>query len=281
MNTLFTFKNLQEEGKKVAFVNGNRSIDTKNLKKKMGSIKENGQLSPLVIVDGTKVINDNLTLVDAITGMDIPSTEVGKYVAIVEGQHRFSAIRKLNEDNEENKEMIDIFFIYALNQELSTQKLLSEMNSQSINWDGQDYIRGAYLCNPTSELLEFAKELTDNPNVPSGYPISTISKITTFGDKLTKTALAKSMDDGLTALPSADIERGRKYLSITRSIGFTDKYLAKRYLIEWANDEFTKLGDIELVFNKLNTLKPKVVEKISKIRGDNSLAEIRNLIDNQ
>jgi len=227
---IHTLLEILNEGKKVAFVNGNRAIDSKNLKKKMLSIKENGQLSPLVIVSGTKVINDNLSLIDAITELDIPSSEANKYVAIVEGQHRFSAIRKLNE---ENSEKIDIFFIYALNQKLSTQKLLSEMNSQSINWDGQDYIRGAYLCNSTSELLEFAKELTDNKNVPSGYPISTISKITTFSDKLTKTTLAKSMDEGLEVLPSADIERGRKYLSIGRSVGFTDKYLAKRYLIEW------------------------------------------------
>lgn len=278
MEQIINLKNFQDEGKRIAFVNGNRSIDSKNLKKKMLSIKENGQLSPLVIVSGTKVINDNLTLIDAITGLDIPSSEADKYVAIVEGQHRFSAIRKLNE---ENSEKIDIFFIYALNQELSTQKLLSEMNSQSINWDGQDYIRGAYLCNPTSELLEFAKELTDNKNVPSGYPISTISKITTFSDKLTKTTLAKSMDEGLEALPSADIERGRKYLSIARSVGFTDKYLAKRYLIEWANDEFTKLGEIYLVFNKLQSLNKKAVDEISKIKGENSLVEIRNIIDNQ
>ena len=271
-----SYSNLQNEGKKIAFVNGNRSIDQKNLKKKMGSIKENGQLSPLVIVAGTKVINDNLTLVDAITGIDIPSTEASNYVAIVEGQHRFSAILKLNEENEKK---IEPLFIYALNLELSTQKLLSEMNSQSINWDGQDYIRGAYLCNPTSELLEFAKELADNKNVPSGYPISTISKITTFGDKLTKTTLAKSMDEGLTALPSADVERGKKYLSIARSVGFSDKYLAKRYLIEWAVDEFTKLGDINLVFSKLEALNSETVKKISKIKGDNSLAEIRNLID--
>ena len=108
---IHTLLEILNEGKKVAFVNGNRAIDSKNLKKKMLSIKENGQLSPLVIVSGTKVINDNLSLIDAITELDIPSSEANKYVAIVEGQHRFSAIRKLNE---ENSEKIDIFFIYAL-----------------------------------------------------------------------------------------------------------------------------------------------------------------------
>ena len=54
---------INELGKKVAFVSGNRAINKKNLKQKMVSIKECGQLTPIIIVDGKEAAKEGLTYI--------------------------------------------------------------------------------------------------------------------------------------------------------------------------------------------------------------------------
>lgn len=58
-NEIFTLESRElNEGKKVAFIAGgvNRGIDKSNLKAKMKSIVECGQLMELVVVDGEDVV---------------------------------------------------------------------------------------------------------------------------------------------------------------------------------------------------------------------------------
>ena len=162
---------INELGKKVAFVSGNRAINKKNLKQKMVSIKECGQLTPIIIVDGEEAAKEGLTLLDYETGKEVPAEEVADYVVIIEGQHRYTSImelRKLDEKDNTSYAPTDIMVMYALNNKNKTiKKLISELNKTSIIWDGKDYVTGAALCNPNSELLQFAKELTDMKSVKS------------------------------------------------------------------------------------------------------------------
>ena len=53
-----------------------------------------------VYVDGQKAVNDGCTLVHPITKEDIPDEEASKYVAIVEGQHRYTAAEETGLDEE-------------------------------------------------------------------------------------------------------------------------------------------------------------------------------------
>lgn len=279
---------INDLGKKVAFVNGNRAINKKNLKQKMDSIKECGQLTPIIIVDGEEAAKEGLILVDCKTKNEVPANEVTNYVVDIEGQHRYTAImelRRLDEKNSSSFAPTDIIAMYAQNPKgVTIKKLISELNRTSVVWDGKDYITGAALCNPNNELLQYAKELADmksvkaNDNLPTnGYPVSTISKLVTFGTGLDKAKLATCMDEGTDNLPTSNIERAKKILETATNVGFEHKYLAHKYFIDWFIDEQTNKG-IEKVCEMITKLTPAEVKAITLIKGENYLAEIRKIV---
>ncbi len=279
---------IAELGKKVAFVSGNRAISKKNLEQKVDSIKECGQLTPLVIVNGEDAHKEGLILSDCETKEIVPTDAISKYVVIIEGQHRFTAIQALKKQDEVKKTSFapkDVLVMYALNsKEKSVKKLISELNRAAIIWDGKDYITGAALCNPTSELLQYAKELADlksedkNSSLPkSGYPVSTISKFVTFGIGLTKEKLAASMEIGTGSLPIDNIARAKKIIEVAINAKFTHKYLSHKYFIDWIIEEQTN-KPIEDVYEAISKLSLQEVEQIMKIKGENYISEIRKVI---
>ena len=194
-------------------------------------------------------------------------------------------LRKLDEKNNSSFAPNDIIAMYAQNPKgVNIKKLISELNRTSIVWDGKDYITGAALCNPNNELLQYAKELADmksvksSDNLPSnGYPVSTISKLVTFGTGLDKAKLATCMDDGTDSLPTANIERAKKILETATNVGFEHKYLAHKYFIDWIIDE-QNIKSIDEVCKIVRTLTPAGVKTITQIKGENYLAEIRKVV---
>ena len=98
---IITLKDLFIGGKMIAFIKGNRSVNSKNISRKKKSFEKFGMnLVPLMYVDGQKAVNDGCTLVHPITKEDIPDEEASKYVAIVEGQHRYTAAEETGLDEE-------------------------------------------------------------------------------------------------------------------------------------------------------------------------------------
>lgn len=278
-------ENLKETGKELALVKGNRGINQKNLKQKAESIKVNGQLMPIMVDDAIVALEEGLELVDATTGETVTKENANNYLVIIEGQHRDAGIKYLRELDAKNGTHFapdDILIMYSPNpKKISIKKQIAECNIASVLWDGGDYITGAALCNPTSEVLQFAKELTDMKltNAGKGYPLSTASLIGTFSNKLTKEMLAKSMEEGIKALPTGDAERGRKFIKIARSVGFTDSFLKKRPLIEWFIDESNKKEvGLEGAFKILESFTPTEVNKISKVTVGDYLKVIRDIL---
>ena len=49
---IITLAELKEEGKRVAFIKGNRMVQEKNVNAKWASLREYGQCTPAVIIDG-------------------------------------------------------------------------------------------------------------------------------------------------------------------------------------------------------------------------------------
>lgn len=175
---IITVKDLYVEGKMIAFIKGNRSVNSKNISRKKKSFEKFGMnLVPLMYVDGQKAVNDGCTLVHPITKEDIPDEEASKYVAIVEGQHRYTAAEETGLDEEK-------LFLYECYSNENTKEILSETNTITDPWSGADYANGAALFNPQNELAKFTKELAD-----LGYPTTTIGYIACFAPgKLGKTA---------------------------------------------------------------------------------------------
>lgn len=243
---------------------------------------------PIVIIEGEKAAEEGLTLIDSETGLEINPSEVDNYLVILEGQYRFKAIKMLQKEDEKNGTSYastNIYVMYAQNPKgQSFKKLISEPNSIAFIWDGKDYVTGAALCNPTNELLNFAKKMADmkstksNDDLPkSGYSISTISKYATFGSSLTKEKLATSMDEGTSCLPTANITRAEKILKVAIEVGFKHKYLSHKYFIDFITDESNAKSEDE-IYEMIGSLKPAQVEAITKIKGDNYIVEIKKVV---
>jgi len=272
--------------KKVAFVKGNRDISKTNLKQKIVSIKLCGQLSDIIVVDGSDGIKQNLKLEDNEKNPVLDATD---YVIIIDGQHRFKAIQeliKLNKENKTDYKSSDIKCKMAYNPNDKTIiELISELNSVSTIWDNPDVVTGAALSNPNNEALIFAKELVDlksrtkNDGLPtSGYPVATISKLITFGTTINKKLLYKSMRD-VSALPKTiNIDRAKNILSIARKVGFKDLYLSHRYFIDWVIEEFTITSNIDTVLSMISALSEDNIAKIIIINSTDATNEIRTII---
>lgn len=150
---ILTVKDLSVEGKMIAFIKGNRSVNSKNISKKKESFEKFGMnLVPLMYVEGQKAVNDGCTLVHPITKEDIPDEEASKYVAIVEGQHRYTAAKETDLDEE-------MLFLYECYSNKNTKEILSETNTITDPWSGADYANGAALFNPQMSWQNLQKNL--------------------------------------------------------------------------------------------------------------------------
>lgn len=210
---------LLHESKVVAFVKGNRNVSRKNISSKKRTLKDyHGNMTPLLYVDGIKAISDGCTLFNPETQKDIPNSEAGNCIVILDGQHRYMAALESNLD-------LNNIIVYKDFTGASTKELLSVTNTDSFSWNGGDVIKGASLFSPENKLAQFASELVD-----LGYSHSTIGHILCFaGGKLTKTHYSRIMR-GEKIEVEYNVERAQNFLDSARKV-FDDKFIKMRYLI--------------------------------------------------
>jgi hypothetical protein len=150
-----TLASLISEGKKVAFISGNRNVNSKNITSKKESFgRFECNIVPLMYVNGTKAVEDGCNLVDASTEQIVDANKVSSYIAIVDGQHRYTAAMEKGI----SPEFLILFEDYT---GANTKDLLATANIDSFAWNSSNYIDGAVLFNPENELAKFAKELSD------------------------------------------------------------------------------------------------------------------------
>ena len=179
---------INNEMKKVAFVDGNRAINPNNVTKHVESLKEFGKnLVPLLYVDALEIQDRNLY--DAVSGKQVPHEEYANYIVVLDGQHRYMAACELA-----NSDQAEGFTLDALKWEKvelngkSFEDILIEVNTRTQPWKGSDYINGCILHDPNNEVLRFAKELTDK-----GVSAKTVNKYLFFDDRMSWAAV---MADG-------------------------------------------------------------------------------------
>ena len=252
---IITVKDLYVEGKMIAFIKGNRSVNSKNISRKKKSFEKFGMnLVPLMYVDGQKAVNDGCTLVHPITKEDIPDEEASKYVAIVEEQHRYTAAEETGLDEEK-------LFLYECYSNENTKEILSETNTITDPWSGADYANGAALFNPQNELAKFTKELAD-----LGYPTTTIGYIACFAPgKLGKTAYC-NLIAGKEIKTDYNLERAKYFLDAART-KFDNSFIAKRYLITVVADLSTEHG-YKLVCDALKQMPDAIVKRVLEAKSE-------------
>ena len=264
---IISLTELLKNGKKIAFIKGNRSVNSKNVESKKNSFEQfKMNLVPLMYVNGEKAAEDGCSLIDADTEQEVSSNQVGQYVAIIDGQHRYTAAM----ESELNKDNLFLFECYA---DANTKDLLTCANVDSHPWNTTDYAAGAVLFNPENQVAQFANELTQKK-----YPISTIGLILYFtAGKLTKKDLAAIMA-GKDARDDYDIERAKCFLDAAR-VKFEDTFIAKRYLIATVIDLSTKKG-YEAVCNALPKLSANTVKRVLEAKSDDKQAILKNALLN-
>ena len=267
---IVTLKDLFIGGKMIAFIKGNRSVNSKNISRKKKSFEKFGMnLVPLMYVDGQKAVNDGCTLVHPITKEDIPDEEASKYVAIVEGQHRYTTAEETGLDEEK-------LFLYECYSNENTKEILSETNTITDPWSGADYANGAALFNPQNELAKFTKELAD-----LGYPTTTIGYIACFAPgklgssaasdvykrqgKLGKTAYC-NLIAGKEIKTDYNLERAKYFLDAART-KFDNSFIAKRYLITVVADLSTEHG-YKLVCDALKQMPDAIVKRVLEAKSE-------------
>ncbi|WP_195667882.1 hypothetical protein [Bacteroides intestinalis] len=237
-NEIFTLESRElNEGKKVAFIAGaiNRDIKKANVKAKMKSITECGQLSELEVVDGEDVINEGLSLKDPMSGLPIDKEKAKGYLAITDGQHRYIAIMALREEdrcgkknyeeaarkwqkngsNEEDKPKeytpkapAQIKARYPLNNEILIQTLITEVNNTSVKWDKGDFAKQAVAMYPDNEVFKFIVKYMDMQHqkakkgevddmLPNGgFKLTTLSKYLSYSTDIKESVLADACKYG-------------------------------------------------------------------------------------
>ena len=234
---IITLAMLRAEGVRVAFIKGNRQVQEKNVNSKRASLIENGQIIPAVIVDGEEVQSVDLEIVDAETGKPVAPEDYGKYVVILDGQHRYTAYIQNGGKNKG-----EFYFMYPLNEGIALQKILSEANIATKMWDGKDFASGALMMNPDKELplLKAIVELLNQ-----GFPLATVQKWLCFKNAgINKEVLAKAMngkiDEKLQKTPY--LEKGKRLLKAAQK-SFSNDFLGKRYLVDLLIEKYEDADD--------------------------------------
>lgn len=238
---------LLDKGFKIARLSGNRNFDEKVVKAKMKSMKANGMLVPAIIVPAKKVIEAGLEIVDFETGETISEADAGKYVVLVDANHRYKAHLNLLEANkdlkDEEKYKGEFYLIYALNEEIAVSRMFSEINICTNPWKGGDFPKGAKMaCKEELPLLDFIVELTEE-----GYPLPTASKWGTFKAGITKEIMADAMAGKISdkLRKTNGLERGRRLLKAAEHL--SKEILKSRTLIDWIIYQYDEADDDQKV----------------------------------
>lgn len=324
-NEIFTLESRElNEGKKVAFIAGgiNRNINKANVKAKMKSIEECGQLSELEIVDGEDVVNEGLSLKDPMSGLPIDNTKASKYLAIIDGQHRYMAIMALREEDRCGKRNYEeaarkwqkdgskpedkpkeytakaptqIKARYPLNDNILIQTLITEVNNTSTKWDKGDFARQASAMYPDNEVLKFIvkymnmqhqkgkKGETDDMLPKGGFKLTTLSKYLTYSADIKESVLAdtcKYGEDTLTKYvgsePNKLVERAEEIIKAGLEAGFTYRFLAKGFFIDWIIKQNGLGTDYKKVIEILKNIDKETVDGIMEEAQKHNFMEILN-----
>jgi hypothetical protein len=263
MIQIVTLKDLQDEGKKIAFIKGNRSINKSNVNAKAKSFSKCGcNFVPLMYVSGSKAINEGLELVTT-DNQPIGKDEADDYIVIIDGQHRFKAFQQAQLDPSK----LYLFEAYA---DKPTLTLLSVANVEAKTWSPAEYLVGASISNKDNELLQACNELQ-----VKGFNLPTISKIYTWNGGLTKSKLACLMQ-GKEINITYDLERGNKFVKAALS-QFSAKFVTKRYLIDAVIDLSSQSG-VDTVLTALSNLSKEEVEQITDAKSSDKPSVIKDVL---
>lgn len=243
----------------VAFLEGNRNINSNNVKKMEVSLKEFGKnLMPMVYIKADDARLNGRKLKDAIDGTTVEEGNRANYIVVLDGQHRFTAAVKMEKEGFDTSGLL--WEELKLDENKTIEEALIEINSVGQMWKGTDYISGLALRQPENEIVQFAKELSD-----FGVKAKTINKYLLFEDKF---SWAKPDEDVINK--KADLDRAKKIWAVVKQ--FPDKvnkesiiidYIMKAGGTKYWEDTLRAVADVrEELDTKLRNLKVKAAKEL-------------------
>lgn len=254
---------MDDAQRQFAFVKGNRPVNVRTVKQKEKSMKAYGQLTPITVTDGEKVIQMGGRLVD-LKGFEIPNEDAGKYYAVLDGQHRLVAYQNLQLD------LNDLVICEPLNAELSITEVIAQMNICTTVWKKSDYMAApAMTLSKTNDVFEFAVQLRSK-----GFPLATISQWCTGTNSLKPKDLVNCVKSGeLPKILQSETwyQRSIRWYEAAQE-KFSDSFLSKKYLIAYIVMQYNNAADpvaycrqIEQALKKLTPAQAAEIMEARKI----------------
>lgn len=230
------------EVRNAAFAKGiNRDVNLANARKIATDIRIHGyrEAELIQVIPGEKAIaKGDIQLVD-INNNIITSENANHYFLVVDGQHRIFATSIYNSEKEV-KPIQAPAVVVKLNDNETIAEYISAINVTKMEWKPLDYVRGAANVQQTPLLLRYMELIKCEDN-SQGYPLSTInliffgsSKALSKGDfsLLCQGKTEKGIKTKKKIIEGENIERGNRYIDLCTRLGFSQKDIAKRFLIE-------------------------------------------------
>lgn len=288
---------VKKEGKKIAFVEGNRSLGKANFESKMVSLQETGcNITPMMLMNGDEVIKYGLHLVEADTldnvkaiiknePVSIKDEEASNYYVVIDGQHRYVAFMLMQDEdykkksrNPEVKEVKPLdanqLHFYMDYSGKSAKILLSHSNVACYRWDNKALAKAASTYNPNNELAKF---ICDSMN-DAGYSISTLGIYLTGNNyQCNKDVLNKFVKEE-TPTFNYDIARAKALMDATEKV-FDKQFAKKRTYAQPIMDLAKEKNDYQKVVTAINKIGKGEVEEIKGTKGEEVSRKLRSVLE--
>lgn len=242
----FQLTNTREKiSKKIAFVENNRTINTKKVDKFIAII-DNGKYEdayPIIVVEAKELIKAGYTITD-VNGKALTTEEAEGYFVILDGQHKTTAFAKLN--SVRGNIVIPNVFVKNIT---NVGEYLVNINTVG-NWSTGDIVSVTALTSG-EELFKSMANL-----IKEGFSPTTAGLIYTR-KSIPERVLAKVLkgeEYKLTKDSIVEIKRGNDFITLCKAANISVPYLTKRYFIKGFNS-YAKIHGEGRAFKALDKLK--------------------------
>lgn len=171
------------------------------------------------------------------------------------------------------------------------------MNNTSVKWEKGDFARQACAAYPNNEVLKFIVKYMDiqhqrtkkggvDDMLPNGgFKLTTLSKYLIYSSKINELVLAETCKYGEDVLenkmgdePNKLVKRAEVILKAGLDAGFTYRFLAKGFFIDWIVEKNNLGIQYTELLEKLNNVNREVVDSIMREAQKHNFMEQLNRI---
>ena len=187
--------------------------------------------------------------------------------------------------------------MYSLVEDEDIRITISEMNNTSVKWTKGDFAKQAYAAYPDNEVLKFIVKYMDiqhqrtkkgeaDDMLPNGgFKLTTLSKYLIYSADIKESVLAETCKYGEDVLenkmgdePNKLVKRAEVILKAGLDAGFTYRFLAKGFFIDWIVEKNNLGIQYTELLEKLKDVNREVVDSIMREAQKHNFMEQLNRI---